>query len=397
VLALAVLAPTGVAGAQEGDGTAAPDPRIDPDLWSLPTDGTEVRAAAVAQDRTARELAASRERIAASMTELASLVAAEQRLGERLVEAERRMAKSARRVDELRTSLRSLVVADYVRGGSGSSLDPSLDLGDLSGAGSRRVLVTASLDRQLGELTAHRLALVDADALATATRAEIDEVDRRIAATTAARDAAQADEARLVLQLEEDTRALADARVTAPVSGTDLTLVVLDAYVKAARATAVDDPGCALHWSLLAGIGRTESRHGTYGGTEVGPDGRTLEPILGIPLDGTRSATIADTDGGALDDDPVWDRAVGPMQFIPSTWATAGRDGDGDGEADPHNMYDTALAAAGYLCRASGELDAEPGARVALMSYNRSTEYGDVVLERAAGYRSLGLLPGDRP
>ena len=38
---------------------------------------------------------------------------------------------------------------------------------------------------------------------------------------------------------------------------------------------------------------------------------------------------------GRLDGDDTWDRAVGPMQFIPSTWAWSGRDGDGDGVAQP--------------------------------------------------------------
>ena len=39
-----------------------------------------------------------------------------------------------------------------------------------------------------------------------------------------------------------------------------------------------------------------------------------------------------DTDGGELDKDTVYDRAVGPMQFIPSTWAVVKVDADGDGE-----------------------------------------------------------------
>src|SRR5687767_9098537 len=61
-------------------------------------------------------------------------------------------------------------------------------------------------------------------------------------------------------------------------------------------------------------------------------------------------ASIVDTDGGVLDGDARWDRAVGPMRFIPSTWQLVGRDGNGDGIADPFSIDDAALSAAAYLC-----------------------------------------------
>ena len=75
--------------------------------------------------------------------------------------------------------------------------------------------------------------------------------------------------------------------------------------------------------------------------------GRTLSPILGPVLDGAGDfAAITDTDGGGWDGDTTWDRAVGPMQFIPSSWAVWGRDGDGDGRSDPSDIDDAALATA---------------------------------------------------
>jgi membrane-bound lytic murein transglycosylase B len=42
--------------------------------------------------------------------------------------------------------------------------------------------------------------------------------------------------------------------------------------------------------------------------------------------------------------------AVGPMQFLPSTFAVYGMDGDGDGRADVMNPADAVYSAARYLC-----------------------------------------------
>ncbi len=47
---------------------------------------------------------------------------------------------------------------------------------------------------------------------------------------------------------------------------------------------------------------------------------------------------------------PTYDRAVGPMQFLPGTWGRWGSDGDRDGVSDPQDVDDAALAAARYLC-----------------------------------------------
>ncbi|NUR06556.1 MAG: hypothetical protein HOQ45_06050, partial [Nocardioidaceae bacterium] len=168
----------------------------------------------------------------------------------------------------------------------------------------------------------------------------------------------------------------------------DLPTAALRAYRNAARSIAATDPGCHLPWTLLAGIGRVESDHGRYGGSVLGTDGRPRPAIRGVALNGVGPvAAIRDTDDGRFDGDRVWDRAVGPMQFIPSTWRGAGRDGDHDGVANPNDIDDASLAAAAYLCHA-GDLSLESGQRAAVFSYNASDYYVSLVLAFARGYRT---------
>jgi hypothetical protein len=169
----------------------------------------------------------------------------------------------------------------------------------------------------------------------------------------------------------------------------DMPAAALTAYRNAAATLATTDPSCNIDWALMAGIGRVESDHGRYGGATVSTNGKTYPHILGLPLDGSPGvAAIPDTDGGALDSDTTWDRAVGPMQFIPSTWGMVAADGDGDGERDPHDLDDAALAAGVYLCAGSADVSTRAGAEAAVFSYNHSDEYVALVLAIAEAYRS---------
>ncbi len=169
------------------------------------------------------------------------------------------------------------------------------------------------------------------------------------------------------------------------VSGTALPARVLIAYRHAADALRRSDPACHLQWSLVAAIGQVESGH-AYGGA-LDRGGRTLSPILGPVLDGAGDvAAISDSDGGQLDGDSTWDRAVGPMQFIPTSWAVWGRDGDGDGRSDPSDIDDAALATASYLCAGARDLAEEKDRRSAVFSYNHSWDYVDLVLAWADAY-----------
>ncbi|MEU6086077.1 lytic transglycosylase domain-containing protein [Streptomyces sp. NPDC047085] len=160
---------------------------------------------------------------------------------------------------------------------------------------------------------------------------------------------------------------------------------VLDAYKRAEIELRASKPGCNLPWQLLAAIGKVES--GQARGGRVDANGTTLGRILGPQLDGNGFALIKDTDHGAYDGNSQYDQAVGPMQFIPSTWAWAGRDGNGDGKADPNNVYDAALAAGHYLCRNDWDMSTTPGLHSAILSYNNSQDYLNLVLNWLEYYR----------
>ncbi|WP_173923038.1 lytic transglycosylase domain-containing protein [Agromyces sp. Marseille-P2726] len=157
------------------------------------------------------------------------------------------------------------------------------------------------------------------------------------------------------------------------------------AYALAHVALAEEEPECGIDWATIAAIGSVESRHGSHGGRALDENGSVQPAIIGRALDGDGVAKIADTDGGLLDGDTSWDRAVGPMQFIPSTWAKWGSDANGDGMADPNQIDDAAQAAARYLC-ASGSMTSPEGWRAAVYSYNHDNDYVDKVARVANEY-----------
>ena len=104
-----------------------------------------------------------------------------------------------------------------------------------------------------------------------------------------------------------------------------------------------------LSWTVLAAIGQIESA-----------DGQNIGPST----------------AGAL----------GPMQFLPSTWATWGIDGFGDtGAPDIMNPFDAVPSAARLLC-ADGATSGGAGLRQAIFDYNHATWYVNEVLTLAAEY-----------
>jgi membrane-bound lytic murein transglycosylase B len=170
-------------------------------------------------------------------------------------------------------------------------------------------------------------------------------------------------------------------------------MIVLSAYRKAEQKMAVEAPGCGLSWNLLAGIGRIESGHA--GGGAVDGRGTAVVPIYGPALDGTlpgNEVILQSSVGNRV----TYARAMGPMQFLPGTWARFASDGKGDGTADPQNLFDATLAAARYLC--AGGLNLRDPAQVmaAILRYNNSMPYAQNVLGWAAAY-ATGVVPVDLP
>lgn len=368
---------------------------ISPELSEVPATSVMLDDASGRRDSIAarREAAITRRDTA----HLDALDAAARRDAARslVVRLELRQRKLREQLERARSDTVRIAVARYVAGPEGSE-----GFGAPQGAD---VMMTSMSESRLGEvatgLGTTRIEWLEADLrsdLAETDHArEEDEVEASIAKRRSSDAAVAGREATLLSGLlAVAQREVAAARPTAIVVGSDLPLIALDAYWRAARRMTLLAPRCGIDWSLLAGVGRSESGHGTHGGSTVRPDGSVTNPILGIPLDGTNGTrAIGDSDGGVLDSDPLLDRAVGPMQFLPGTWRRWGADLSGDGFVDPQNLYDAALAAARYLCASGGDLTTPEGRTRAVYAYNRSSSYVDLVLSRASAYAALPV-PG---
>lgn len=179
----------------------------------------------------------------------------------------------------------------------------------------------------------------------------------------------------------------ADQVVSSASSG-GIPSAAIAAYQRGAQIINAADKTCNIPWELIAAIGRVESNHGRYGGNVLNDEGVATPGIYGITLDGKNNTqAIQDTDAGELDKDTVYDRAVGPMQFIPSTWAVVKVDADGDGERNPQDVDDAALAAGVYLCSGTENLSERKGQETAVYRYNHSKDYVNLVLRLMEAYQ----------
>lgn len=193
--------------------------------------------------------------------------------------------------------------------------------------------------------------------------------------------------------------ALADGRQLAalPAGPMGVPGIAVAAYENAERILAEENPTCAMPWSMLAGIGRVESTH-AYGKADA--DGNPLTAVYGPVLDGSLygNNVVRDTDGGELDGLAGYDRAIGPMQFLPQTWKRYAADGNGDGIADPQNLYDAALTAGKYLCDGGLNMRDLAQQSKAILRYNNSMAYVANVMAWETSYAN-GVAPraGDLP
>lgn len=178
-----------------------------------------------------------------------------------------------------------------------------------------------------------------------------------------------------------------EAGIVSAASTNAIPAAALAAYQRAETVINSADKTCNITWQLIAAIGRVESDHGRVGGNVLNDDGVATPGVFGPALNGRKGTkAISDTDAGVYDNDPQWDRAVGPMQFIPSTWQVVGVDADDDGRRDPQDIDDAALAAAVYLCSGDGDLSTVVGQRAAVYRYNHSQAYVDLVLKIMNAY-----------
>jgi membrane-bound lytic murein transglycosylase B len=164
-------------------------------------------------------------------------------------------------------------------------------------------------------------------------------------------------------------------------------VVAVQAYGYAELVLNRTAPACHLSWTTIAAIAKVESDHGSASGAVLGVDGKALPAIVGLPLDGKGGRQlIKDPDQGALDSDTVYDRAMGPLQFIPTTWRQDAIDADSDGVSDPNDIDDASLAAGMYLCRDGHDLSKADDWWDAILSYNDVRPYAQKVFAQANDY-----------
>lgn len=327
-------------------------------------------------------------RLDALVLEQATLHTRQLELEQRLQVLTEVQLKAARDLIAAEENVDRLTALVYTKGTSGWQTTALFEVNDALAAARVDQLGTSLTRELVVAMRRARIARKRASAEAIVVAAERVQVDARLV---------QVEQVELPATLREVRALSVSAAATiagASVNGLGIPLATLDAYLRAEATLVREKPQCALAWWMLAGIGRVESNHGRYGGAQPGLRGDVNPRIIGIALDGAPGvAAISDSDDGAWDGDTIWDRAVGPMQFIPGTWRRYAGDGNGDGASDPNNLYDAAVGAGRYLCNAAGNLGGDAALTRAYLAYNHSDVYAARVLMLARDYQAAGL-PG---
>ncbi|MDQ0605772.1 cell wall-associated NlpC family hydrolase [Streptomyces canus] len=195
----------------------------------------------------------------------------------------------------------------------------------------------------------------------------------------------------VALQSAQDDSGIAEGG-----SSADIPARMLMAYKKAVQLVGTHVPKCrGMRWPVLAGIAKVESNHAT--GHGIAASGDIRPRIYGLLLNGSgaggNTTAFPDTDGGRWDGTASGERAVGPFQFLPSTWHGVGKDANGDQVADPHNADDAALGAAIYLCGNGRDLTKRAQLKAAIFQYNHSSAYVANVLGWIDQYTAAATGP----
>jgi membrane-bound lytic murein transglycosylase B len=116
-------------------------------------------------------------------------------------------------------------------------------------------------------------------------------------------------------------------------------------------------------------------------------NGRSTPPILGPALDGKDGRPLVpDTDAGAYDTDPDFDRGMGPLMLLPSVWRVNASDGDNDEILDPYDIDDASVAMAKALCAAGDDLSQINGWNAALGRVSSDSALIQSVYQAADSY-----------
>lgn len=272
--------------------------------------------------------------------------------------------------DEQTNTARAL----YMTGGRSALLSTVLDADDVNDLAARTVAVDrvlrAAQDTAASAAAARGAADASAEAAAGAADASVvtaSLIGERAAAVDVLVARAQqrldrlSARARRMTEAEAAAAALERARAaaaaaTAQAIGSVAARLPPSAYFALYRAAAPTCPG--MRWTLLAAVGQVESGHGR-------------------------------------DNGPSSAGAVGPMQFLPGTFAIYAVDGDHDGRRDPWSPADAIFTAARFLC--SNGAGTPDGVQRALLRYNNAQWYVDLVLGVQARLEAVavdGTLPG---